>query len=204
MKKSFFVIAVLFVAATVAFAQSGATGATLRGTVTEAESSAPIPGASVKLTPDGSDRVVGTYTDVRGRYTVKNLPAGTYAVVITSVGYQTLEAGTIKVGSADLTQDFQLAPQILQTDVTVVTASRIEQKALDAPAAITVVEQRALLERPAQTPVEYLEGTAGVDQAPTGISQRNVNVRGFNNVFTGTLLTLTDYRMRAHHSCGSR
>lgn len=192
MKNIMYVFAVLLVATAALNAQSGAT---LRGTVTEAESSAPVPGASVKLTPDGSDRVVGTYTDVRGRYSIKNLPEGTYTIVVSSVGYQVLEAGTVKIGSQDVTQNFQLAPQILQTDVTVVTASRIEQKALDAPAAITVVEQRALLERPAQTPVEYLEGTAGVDQAPTGISQRNVNVRGFNNVFTGTLLTLTDYRM---------
>ena len=175
----------------VAVAAVAQTRVTIQGTVTEAVGSAPVAGASIRVTSADSSVVTGTYSDTRGRFSIRGVPDGRYDVQVTSIGYETvlLSAVEVKDGMADVSVALQ--PVIVQKGVTVVTASRVEQKALEAPAAVTVVEQRVILERPAQTPVEYLEGTAGVDQAPTGISQRNVNVRGFNNPFTGTLMTPT-------------
>jgi hypothetical protein len=44
------------------------------------------------------------------------------------------------------------------------------------------------------TPVEHVKGLPGVDIAQTGITQSNVVARGFNNVFSGALLVMTDNR----------
>ena len=185
MKGIFTALVVLFcVSITGAHAQ---TRVTIQGSVVEAESNAPIAGASIRITSADSSVVTGTYSDTRGRFKLTGIPEGSYTVMVTSVGYQTTSMSNVDVNASMEALSVVMDAEIVQKGVTVVTASRVEQKALEAPAAVTVVEQRVILERPAQTPVEYLEGTAGVDQAPTGISQRNVNVRGFNNVFTGTL-----------------
>src|SRR5689334_14255900 len=63
-------------------AQAG-TG-TIRGTVTAAESRAPIYGAHVAIeNPPRS-----ATTDDRGTYTLRALPAGNYALVVTAIGRQ--------------------------------------------------------------------------------------------------------------------
>ena len=167
----------------------------ISGHVEVSEGKVPVAGASVKLTNQQTDLVLGAFSDTRGRFSVKDIPAGMYIVKVSSVGYLALEMADVDITESKSGIVYRLEPEIIQKNATIVTASRVEQKALEAPAAVTVIDQRTILERPAQTPIEYLQGTAGVDQAQTGISQRNVNVRGFNNVFTGTLLILTDYRL---------
>ena len=44
------------------------------------------------------------------------------------------------------------------------------------------------------TPVDYVTGMPGLDAQQTGINQHNMTTRGFNNVFSGALLVLTDNR----------
>lgn len=55
----------------------------LKGTVIDAATGAPLPGASVQIV--GSER--GAATDVDGRFRVAEIPVGSYAVRISSVGY---------------------------------------------------------------------------------------------------------------------
>src|SRR5690606_34235647 len=49
-------------------------------------------------------------------------------------------------------------------------------------------------ERVALSPVEHVKALPGVDVAQTGLTQSNVVTRGFNNVFSGALLVMTDNR----------
>jgi iron complex outermembrane receptor protein len=78
--------------------------------------------------------------------------------------------------------------------ITVTTSKRVE-KALDAPAAIEVVSREAIEARPTVTPVDHVREQAGVDYVNTGLMSSNVVVRGFNNVFSGATLNLTDFRI---------
>jgi iron complex outermembrane receptor protein len=75
-----------------------------------------------------------------------------------------------------------------------VSASRRPQKRLDAPATVEVVETEEIRERAAPTVIDHVKGEAGVDVAQTGLSQSNVVARGFNNIFSGALLVMSDYR----------
>ncbi|MGE5176895.1 MAG: TonB-dependent receptor plug domain-containing protein [Hyphomicrobiales bacterium] len=77
----------------------------------------------------------------------------------------------------------------------VVTASRRPEKALRAPASISIVTSRSIAERPALTPVDHLRSLAGVDIASKGIVQTSVVARGFGSVQSTALLALTDYRV---------
>jgi len=168
-----------------AFAQGA-----LSGRVTGSNGQA-VPGASIKVS--NADVTKGGYSDSRGRYTVKGIPEGKYTVTVTCVGYQKSTSEDVDV-SGGAVLNVELKETAIDMDVTVVTASRVQQKASEAPASVTVVEPRTIREAPKATPVEHIRGLAGIDYSQTGIAQQNVSVRGFNNVFSGSLLTLTDYR----------
>ena len=70
-----------------------------------------------------------------------------------------------------------------------------------------VVESDAVQAQRGLSAADYIVGLAGVDNAQTGLVQANTVTRGFNNVFSGTLLTLVDNRItrvpslrfNAHH-----
>ncbi|MFZ9814453.1 MAG: TonB-dependent receptor [Candidatus Kapaibacteriota bacterium] len=150
-----------------------------------------VPGVAVKLTSGKS--TTGGFSDSRGRYAIKNVPNGSYTATFSCVGYQKQEKQVNVSGPTTL--NATLKETSIDMDVTIVTASRVQQKASEAPASVSVIEPRAIREAPKNTPVEHLRGITGVDYSQTGISQQSVSVRGFNNVFTGALQTLTDYRL---------
>ena len=66
---------------------------------------------------------------------------------------------------------------------------------LDAPASLSVVSTEQIQDEPALTTMDHVEGQAGVDVMRSGLQGGYVVVRGFNNVFSGSLLTLTDNRI---------
>src|SRR6185436_2388303 len=47
------------------------------------------------------------------------------------------------------------------------------------------------------TTTDHLKGTPGLDISQGGIVQSNVVARGFNNIFSGSMLVLQDYRYAA-------
>jgi iron complex outermembrane receptor protein len=175
-----------------AFAQT----ATIKGKVTDAPSGEALPQANVLVTATGVR--TGAVSNLDGEYAVSNLAAGAYTITVSFIGYETktvanvaLKAGEIKVLNLALTgTGIALNP-------VVTTASRRQEKALDAPAAITVLEAAQIRGRPATTATDYLRGLPAVDIATNGIAQSNVTVRGFNNIFSGALLSLTDNRYAA-------
>ncbi len=168
--------------------------ATLSGKVTDAQSGEGLT-ANVIVTASGVR--TGASCDPNGVYTVSNLAPGTYTVSVTILGYDkqtqtvTLAAGETK------TMNFSLAGSGVELNPVVVSASRRQEKALEAPAAVSVLEATQLRGRPATTPTDFLRGLPAVDISTNGISQSNVTVRGFNNIFSGALLSLTDNRYAA-------
>jgi protocatechuate 3,4-dioxygenase beta subunit len=61
-------------------------GASLSGTVTNADSGAPISGVLVEIVGLGS-----TTTAADGTYGIENIPPGTYTVRFSCAGYQSVE-----------------------------------------------------------------------------------------------------------------
>jgi iron complex outermembrane receptor protein len=166
--------------------------ATLKGKVTDSQTGEGLPQAAVQVTASGVQS--GAATDVGGMYTVPNLAAGTYTVTTTYVGYDrrvqtvTLSAGETKV------LNISLSGSGIELNPVVISASRRQEKILDAPASVSVLEATQIRGRATTTPTDYLRGMPAVDISSNGIAQSNVVVRGFNNIFSTTLLSLTDNR----------
>ncbi|MBA3890996.1 MAG: TonB-dependent receptor [Gemmatimonadaceae bacterium] len=59
---------------------------------------------------------------------------------------------------------------------------------------MTVVGEQAIAERPSLTVADHIRSQPGVDVSSGGLVQSNIVARGFNNAFSGSLLTLIDNR----------
>ncbi|MEX2583789.1 MAG: TonB-dependent receptor [Gemmatimonadota bacterium] len=176
-----------------AIGQSGS----VTGIVRSAETNSPLIAVVVQLTGGDGERFGSTLTNQTGRYQISGAPAGTYEVVVTTTGFATArQTVTVAPGQA-AAANFDLIPQAIDLDPVVVSASRREERALDAPARVEVIGPELIAERPAVQPTEHLRGVAGVDIVTQGLQSTNVVARGFNNVFSGALLALTDHRIAA-------
>ncbi len=135
-----------------------------------------------------------TVTDVDGRFVLRPRLGGRYSLSLTRLDYRAVWVSEVDVSDEPVTLAIRMQPQALAINPIVVSASRAEQKALEAPASVTVLDRRSVEERPAFTPIDHLYAVSGVQVATTGLTQHEVVARGFNNVASGALLVLTDNR----------
>lgn len=182
-----------------AAAQTAGQTATLSGRVTDAVTRDPLVGATVRAARVGDppDRVAaGAITGRDGGYRFSSLPPGRYRVTATYLGYAPWAGQEIELADgANARLDIALSGASIGFDEVVVSASRRAEKATEAPASVSVVGARQIEEEPAVTVVEHLKGIQGVDIVQSGLTQANVVARGFNNAFSGTLMTLVDNRI---------
>ena len=190
--------AVLLLVTGITFAQN----ATVTGLISDAESGEALPGANIKISLPGDVSIVaGGVSNIDGVYTITNIPAGTYALTASFVGYGEATVTVSVSGGQTLTQDFQLR-QGLELDAVVVTGIGEPEKVLDAPASISVIDAEALESEVALSSGSALRNTTGLDMAATGVDRLEIVLRGFNNAFSGATYVLTDNRVAAAPSLG--
>jgi len=177
-----------------AAAPAAAQQASVSGTVTDSVSGAPVIDVRVELMR-GTAQVAETRTDEAGGFSFAPLGPGAYVLVLTRVDYRVRRVPNVVLAAGEAREiSIVMVPIAYALNPVVVSASRTEQKALDAPASVSVIEPETIEERTELTSVDYVAGVAAVDYAQTGLTQQEVVVRGFNNVASGALLLLTDYR----------
>lgn len=174
----------------VVLAQQGS----LAGKVAD-ESGQALVGANVAIKGLAAPGGRGASTDGMGNYHLHHLAPGTYEATATYVGYRPL-AKTVEVAAGQAARlDFVLQGSSILLEQSVVSASRSQEKVLDAPASVAVVEAPEIRNQPVLSVAEHIKNVPGVDFARTGLVQSNAVVRGFNNVFSGALMSLTDNRL---------
>ena len=137
---------------------------------------------------------LSSITDSNGVYLLTRIPPGEYTLVFTQGDNAVTKEG-IAVQSNTTTKPYiDVAWEILLThEVTVYSASRRTEQVIDAPAAVSVVEE-AEIEREAahgQLP-KLLETAPGVDSAQSGLYAFSINARGFNDYGSRRVLTFID------------
>ncbi len=167
--------------------------AVITGQVTNAETGNPLASVVVELL---GPRTAQAVTNPQGQFSF-DVPPGTYAVVASIIGFETRRIDGIQVAAGDQqVVDVSLRSRAIILNPIVATVGRgVEQKAVEAPASVSVIGEAAIRERPSSTPIDHLRGVRGVDIATHGIQSGNVVARGFNNVFSGALHMLTDNRI---------
>jgi len=186
---SFSVLTALLLVAGQAHAQTGTIVASVRSDQGTAL------GAVQVVVRDSAGRSVAAGVTARdGRVTLQ-VPVGSYVVELSRIGWRKARVDGVRVqpGAAQVVEVI-LEPVPFQLDPMTVTTSRREEKLLDAPASIAVIDRRAVESEPALSITDHVEAVAGVDVVRTGIQEANIVVRGFNSLLTRATLTLIDNR----------
>ncbi len=164
--------AVLFLfAAEMAVAQQGGT---IRGTVTEASTGEPLPGANILLVD--SDR--GTATGVDGTFRISNVEPGTYTVRVSFIGYRESVREGVRVQAGETSQlRFSLQEQEQALDEIVVVGYG-QQERQDVTAAVSQVSSETLEDVQSTSVDEALQGLAsGVEVTSAGPPGQGAIVR---------------------------
>lgn len=148
-----------------------------------------LPGANVRV----KGTVLGVVTDDAGNYSIQ-VPKDSKILVVSYIGYDDKEIA-INPNQGNYVINVDMASADIGLNQVVISASKKKEKILDAPASISVVGQEKLERNITTTPVEQLKTTPGVDVMRTGLVSSNLVVRGFNNIFSGSVLNVIDNRI---------
>lgn len=167
----------------------------ITGSVSDAASGAPVVGAEIIVLGRGGAIVANARSGNGGQFRISNVPVGTYTVTARSITHrQAGQVGIAVVEGAPAIVSFELTASAAILGGIVVTGSREPEKAVESPASIHVRTEAEINTRPTTSVVDHIADVPGIDVSSGGLIQRNVVARGFNNIFSGSLLTLTDYR----------
>ena len=181
--------------AVLALTSATAHAATLNVMVTDAQSGEKLDRISITVIPQTGDSREGT-SDAMGASQFADLPAGIYSISVSTLSYADKAVSNVELQSDEAKSvEIALFSRVIQLDQVTVTTSRRQEKVLDAPAAISVLDDTQIDSRVAVTTTEHFKSLPAVDVFNTGITQSNVTVRGFSNVFSGSLLSLVDNRI---------
>lgn len=170
---------------------------TLRGKVVDKSNGEILIGATIALrSQDSSFKPKGAATDKNGDYKITEIPPGEYSLTVSYIGFEVFEIAIITIKELDATiLNISLVPAVITLNAISVTASRRPEKVLEAPCAISLIESEKIQPRITLSLAEHVKGLPAVDIASTGLNQSSVVMRGFNNIFSGALLVLTDNRI---------
>ena len=185
----------LILFAVFAIAAVAAQASTLSITVTDSRTGAKLKGVSIILAPETGDPITGVSGETGG-FEVADLAAGVYTITASSPGYATkVMANAALAADETKTVEIALSSEIIQLEQISVTASRRREKVLEAPASVALIDSSQIQDRVAPSVAEHLKSLRAVDVVTAGLGSSHVVVRGFNNVFSGSLLSLVDNRI---------
>ncbi|MDF2437086.1 MAG: TonB-dependent receptor [Bacteroidota bacterium] len=112
----------------VSFATAQTYTQTIRGRIIDADSKAEIIGANIVLL--NSDTLIGSVTDVEGRFRLENVSVGRRAIKVTSIGYEEAVLNNIIVTSGkEVVLNIELREKVYTSEVVEITAEKDKTKA---------------------------------------------------------------------------
>ncbi len=177
MKKNEFIILILVLCAKLAFGQD--LTQTVRGTILDNDNQKPLVGAEVIIL--GTNPLVGTITDERGKFRLEDVPLGRITIQLFYMGYEDLIIPNIVVNSGkEVLLDLTLQQSAVQMDELVVKAYKNKGQVFNG---MSLVSSRSI--SPEETrryaggftdPSRLMSNFAGATSTPDG--SNDITVRG--------------------------
>ncbi len=168
---------------------------TLKGVITDASNGETLIGANILVSSMDASISKGTITNIDGRFEITGLLAGRYFARVSYVGFTDQRITDIVIVNGQATElNIALMPGMSLNPV-VVSASKIREKVTESPSSIQVISNREIRNITTTSSADFIKSAAGVDVAQQGVASSTVVTRGFNNIFSGSLLLLTDNRI---------
>ena len=164
-------------------------------TVTDKQTGNKLNSVSITVKPETGDADNGV-SDANGTLTFADLAAGKYTITASLQGYTDNVMTNVSLNDDETKSiTIPLNSEVIKLDKVSVTASRRKEKVLEAPVSVALVDDSQIQDRIAVSATEHIKSVRAVDVITSGISTSYVVVRGFNNVFSGNLLSLVDNRI---------
>ncbi len=152
------------------FAQKG----TISGRVTD-NKNVPLVGVNVFL----KDLSAGTATNMKGNFSLKDIPFGKHSLKISMVGYRTITKN-IFLNKKILNLNLRLTPTSITFEDVIVTASKHEQKLLESPVSAEVINPEIISKKNFTKFDDLLRYAPGVN-----VTLDQVSIRGSSGYSRG-------------------
>ncbi len=182
--------------------QASVFAATLQGRVKDAQTGESLPSANVTLEGTG----LGAAADINGKYVIRNVPAGSYTLRASYIGYKSTEVHVDIKEETTVTHDFALENVGIKGEGITVTAQASGQDQainhqLVASQIVSVVSAARIQELPDANAAESVGRLPGVSILRSGGEGTQVVVRGLQPKYNA--ITVDGVRM-ASSSAGDR
>lgn len=183
--KKLVLVTLLCFFATFTFAQQ----AQIRGVVNDKETKEPLIGANVVL----KGTHYGAATDNKGNFFISKLPAATYLVQASFIGYESYETAVNLEAQDSVTLRIALEPKPFEREEVVVTGTRTAANIADVPVRVEAVPQEEIEEKtsikPASVAMLVSEATGLRLQTTSATSNSaNLRIQGLQGRYTQILL----------------
>jgi TonB-dependent receptor len=179
--------------------QASAFAVTVQGRVKDAQTGEALPSANVMLVGTG----MGDAADINGKYVIRNVPAGSYTLRASYIGYKSMEIHLdIKEGT-NVTHDFALENVGIKGEGIVVTAQAQGQnqainRQLAADHLMNVVSSARIQELPDANAAESIGRLPGVSITRYGGEGTKVVIRGLEPKYN--VITVDGVRMASSNA----
>ena len=147
----------------------------------------PLIGANVWI----SGTSIGSSTDVNGEYFIKNIKIGYYDLNAAFIGHRTITK-SIDLSNVNETINFVLPEGTIEGDEVIVSASRRNQKIVDAPSTVAVVNSVEIRRWAGFSYANAVQHIKGINIYRTGIDGLGINARGFMTGYNYRFQLMTD------------
>ncbi|MCF6169090.1 TonB-dependent receptor [Lutibacter sp.] len=179
MKKLLSVIFVFFVGS-VMVAQT-----TISGTIKEAKTEQPIPGANIKVV----GKSIGTTTDFDGNFSLTVTQNPPFTIAVSLIGFTTVK---VEITQNNQKVNVSLEESATALDEVIVSASRTPERILESPVSIEHMDVRAIRNTSSPSFYDGLENLKGVDVNTNSLTFKSINTRGFATFANTRFMQLVD------------
>lgn len=138
----------------------------------------------------------GAITDANGRFSIGDVPVGSYTVRVQRIGNRAHEVPGVSVRAGEAVEvNVTLTAAALQLGGVVISASRRVEKITDAPATVSRLEAGQIANSVGNSFAPALKEVKGIDFIQVGVTAVAINARGFNSSFNNRMLMMEDGRI---------
>ncbi len=131
---------------------------TLTGVILDTDTHEPLPGANVLI----SGTYLGAATGQDGSFKISNLQPGSYTLVVSMMGFKSIEKDVQISLNKTTNMEFELKPSVIKAEEVVVTATGVPQFYKDVPVKTSVVSRKLIQAQKANNLAEVLDFQTGV------------------------------------------
>lgn len=142
------------------------------GTIEDAKTKEPLVGVSVQV----KGKVIGTITDIHGKFRLSTSTPPPFDLLISSVGYKPQE---VRVERSGANLMISLEDQSILGQEIVVSASRVAESEMKSPVTVEKIDLRTIRETTSPNFYDAMGNMKGITLTTQGLLFKSINMRGF-------------------------